>query len=228
MKKHNKNRKGFTLVEMLLSLAIICLIGGVIAGLCVGIANSFITTYNVDDAADYAMLYAKGFENSFLSATQGTAASAGKVYQWKISKDGTSVPYLVCIHDSTSERVFEPRFLGTTNTSSKWDVHMFYYYDSTSENVYYRIFIKDNYSRTKYTYNYDGSFWVPRFSDRATNSGAAARSINVLTSGDSLPMTAKTFTDDYHYTSAELAKVQGFLQADDNVTYYSVIQYNAG
>ena len=75
MKQKRKNKKGFTLVELLLSLAIICMIGGVIAGLCASIGSSFGTTYNLNDSADYAALFGKGFENSFLAITQGKGAS---------------------------------------------------------------------------------------------------------------------------------------------------------
>ena len=52
MRKQTKNKKGFSLVEMVLAIAIIILIGGVIAGICASISNSFITTYNIDDSSD--------------------------------------------------------------------------------------------------------------------------------------------------------------------------------
>ena len=50
MRKQAKNKKGFSLVEMVLAIAIIVLIGGVIAGICASISNSFISTYNIDDS----------------------------------------------------------------------------------------------------------------------------------------------------------------------------------
>ena len=65
MKQKRKNKKGFTLVEVLLSLAIICMIGGVIAGLCASIGSSFGTTYNLDDSADYAACMVRALKTHF-------------------------------------------------------------------------------------------------------------------------------------------------------------------
>ena len=84
MRRHNKNKFGFSLLEMVLAIAIIVLIGGVIAGICASISNSFVTTYNIDESADYAMLYARGFENSFLATTQ-LDASNGNSWEWTIA-----------------------------------------------------------------------------------------------------------------------------------------------
>lgn len=200
MKKTSKNKKGFTLVEMLLSLAIIVMIGGVIGGLCVSIANSFATTYNIDDSADYAMLYAKGFENSFLACTQGSGV-AGNTWTWTISNPkGVSGPPLLQVTKpgAGTSNVFTPRFIGTSSTPSKWSVIMFYAVDekanaSESVLVKYRIYMRDNYSRTSYIYRYDGSFWVPRFYERAKLAGANNRKIKV--DNTSLPMTEDTMRD---------------------------------
>lgn len=164
-----RKKKGFTLVEMVLSIAIILMIGGVIAGVCVSISNSFVTTYNVDDSADYAMLYAKGFENSFLKYTQVAGNNAGKTCSWFIEKDSNNIPILTRENSGgTKEPVFQPNFMGASSSSDpKWVVCMFYKYSSSNNIVEYRIFIKDNYSDTDFMYRYDGSFWVPRFEDRA-------------------------------------------------------------
>ena len=207
MKKTSKNRKGFTLIEMLLSLAIICMIGGVIGGLCVSISNSFVTTYNIDDSADYAMLYAKGFENSFLATTQGSG-SKGQTWTWEVvNPKGQSGPPLLQVTKTGSgggtSNVFTPRFIGTSNKPSKWSVIMFYAIDekATGSNksmcVKYRIYMRDNYSRTSYIYRYDGSFWVPRFYERRDMAGADAsgRKIYVETGNDSKPMTEATLQD---------------------------------
>lgn len=208
MKRFIKDRKGFTLVEMLLSLAIICLIGGVIGGVCVSISNSFVTTYNIDDSADYALLYAKGFENSFLDCTQSDGAKL-QTWTWEISnpKGVNGAPLLQVTKPKTgTENVFTPKFIGNNDTPSKWSVIMFY---AVEENaaigsgtyktvlVKYRIYIKDNYSRTDYIYRYDGSFWVPRFYERAKMAGgdAANRKISVDKSSGSQPMTAATMQE---------------------------------
>src|SRR5574344_2738497 len=73
-----KNRRGFTLVEMVLSLAIISIIFGLTTTLVVCVRNSFMSTYNLNDSSDYAVLYGSGFENSILSHTQNRVS--GKWY----------------------------------------------------------------------------------------------------------------------------------------------------
>lgn len=248
MKKTSKNRKGFTLVEMLLSLAIICMIGGVIGGLCVSIANSFTTTYNIDDSADYAMLYAKGFENSFLACTQGEG-EANQEWWWTVTNTkGVSGPPLLQVKkpkQTNPESVFTPRFIGTSSTPSKWSVIMFFAVEdkATGSNksvlVSYRIYMRDNYSKTSYIYRYDGSFWVPRFYERAKMAGVEAkRKIEVDTG--SQPMTEDTMqafcmdgtvlnTKAYNAIKDDL---QGITPPGGGtatpVTYYTKIKYTWG
>ncbi len=237
MKKTYKNRKGFTLVEMLLSLAIICMIGGVIGGICFQISNSFVTTYNIDDSADYAMLYAKGFENSFLASTQG-AGSTGKKWTWYMSnpQGNGGHPALMLKDPTKTKEVFTPMHIGNSTTPSKWSVFMFFAKEehgpATSKSILvkYRIYIRDNYSRTDYIYRYDGSFWVPRFQERAEQDGATNRSIEVLdTTKDSTsyPMTKKTFTEKYGFTegSGALSAIESSLDPEGSPKYYTKIQY---
>ena len=246
MKKTSKNRKGFTLVEMLLSLAIICMIGGVIGGLCVSIANSFTTTYNIDDSADYAMLYAKGFENSFLATTQGKGKNKDN-WVWTISNTkGVSGPPLLQVtkNGKNPENVFTPRFIGTNSTPSKWSVIMFYAVDKVGSGekasvlVKYRIYMRDNYSKTSYIYRYDGSFWVPRFSERAKMAGVMdSRKIEVVTDYAGMTETTlKEFCKDGNVLNQKAfdaikndldgkAKPEG---GNEPVNYYTEIKYTWG
>lgn len=235
MKKTRKNRKGFTLVEMLLSLAIITLIGGVIGGVCFSISHSFVTTYNIDDSADYAMLYARGFENSFLAITQGNG-TAGQTWTWRIEnpKGNGSAPTLK-VRDSkgSDEDVFTPKFIGNSSTPSKWSVIMFYKVEETTNGtntstlVDYRLYIRDNYARTDYIYRYDGSFWVPRFQERAKSSGATGRKIMVDTS--SSPMSESTMKNFCTDPSGNYSQ-KAFNSIKDGLdpTYYSSIVYKWG
>ena len=232
MKKTSKNRKGFTLVEMLLSIAIICLIGGVIGGLAISIANSFVTTYNIDDSADYAMLYAKGFENSFFKYSQ-KAGTSSDTYTWYIQNPtgASGVPLLMCNDDP----VFTPGSIGTNSTQSKWSVFMFYKvveypvkdkYKSVC--VKYRIYIKDNYSRTDYVYRYDGDFWVPRFNEVADLGNHTGREIKVLSGEgtDSYPMSEDTLKNKYNFVEGSKA-LEG-IKADLDSSYYTKIQFKHG
>ena len=240
MKKTSKNRKGFTLVEMLLSLAIICMIGGVIGGLCVSIANSFATTYNIDDSADYAMLYAKGFENSFLACTQGSGVKTNE-WSWEVTNTkGVNGPPLLQVTKPSAgtSNVFTPRFIGTSSTPSKWSVIMFFAVDeksNASESVLikYRIYMRDNYSRTSYIYRYDGSFWVPRFYERAKLAGADATNRKISVDTSSAGMTETTMTEFCKDSSGvvntkALEAIKNDLEGTSthpNVTYYAKIKY---
>ena len=214
MFKVNKSKKGFTLVEMILSIAIVCMLGGIIAGVCASISNSFQATYSIDDAADYALLYTRGFENSFLANTQ---KPQGKKLDWYISNPsgsgdgtGTSVPTLI-LDAGTEGRVpvFDPKHIGTNSSGYKWSVCMFYKYDDANENVKYVIFLGDNYSKTNYVYMYNGEFWVPRFQERAKNA-KATRTISVT--GDSL--SAATLKK-YGFSDAQVAQIPANFFTND-------------
>ena len=53
MKKFSKSsKKGFTLVEMMLAIAIIMLISGLFVSLIIAVKDSFYRVYNDDDSSD--------------------------------------------------------------------------------------------------------------------------------------------------------------------------------
>lgn len=222
MRRHNKNKFGFSLLEMVLAIAIIVIIGGVIAGICASISNSFVTTYNIDESADYAMLYARGFENSFLATTQ-LDASSGNSWEWTIANpkglNGTTPLLTVKKPDDSTEPVFNPRFMTSDDASddNKWGISMFYMYDETNEVVYYRVFIKDNY-QSNFVSRYDGSFWVPRLMERAERAGAGGRSVTV--SGNKL--SAPTLKNVYGFSDDEVAQLGSNALDDD---YMDVIKF---
>ena len=209
MRRHNKNKFGFSLLEMVLAIAIIVLIGGVIAGICASISNSFVTTYNIDESADYAMLYARGFENSFLATTQ-LDASSGKTWKWTMANpkglSGTTPLLTVEDPDGNTSPVFNPRFMTSSDASddNKWGVSMFYKYDTANEVVMYRIFIKDNYNDSGYVSRYDGSFWVPRLMERAEKAGVGSGR-SVTTYGNELTRT--NLKNIYGYSDDEVDQI---------------------
>ena len=182
MNRFRKHRKGFSLIEMVLAIAIVMIIGGVIIGLCASISNSFIATYTIDEAADYALLYAKGFENSFLKNTQVPEGVGQKNYTWtwRVYKPGPSesaMPTLTVKYPNQSSYVdvFTPQYLSNTNTAYKWNVYMFYKFeggDTGNKLVRYRIFITDHANPSSdFIYSYSGSFWLPRYDQRASFQG---------------------------------------------------------
>ena len=209
MRKQAKNKKGFSLVEMVLAIAIIVLIGGVIAGICASISKSFVTTYNIDDSTDYAMLYARGFENSFLAYSQAKNQQKNDAYTWYI-KDAqglsNTVPTLTVITAGGDQPVFNPQFLGKGDPSgkSKWNVTMFYKYEPSTTCVLYRIFIKDNYDNGVIT-GYDGSFWIHRLEDCAKFDGVGAGRTVETSGGD--PLNEDTMKNKYGYNSSDLAQI---------------------
>lgn len=212
MKMIKKNRKGFTLVELMLSLAIICLLGGVIVSICMAISNSFTTTYNIDDSADYAMLYAKGFENSFLANTQ-KSGHKDDVWEWYVanpqSDSDVSVPTLMVKtpDSSTPTAVFDPMYLGGNTSPYKWEILMFYKWDPATDNVHYRVYLQDNFNSSNFVYSYDGSFWVPRYTDRKVNNKANGRSIALSEDEDSLPMTRETL-EHFNFDTSSIEDAQ--------------------
>lgn len=159
MKRIHNSKRGFTLVEMMLALAIITIIGWTTVALMIATKDSFMTTYNTNDSADYAVLYSNGFENSFLEhAQKGAGGKFGTRMDNSILEQNSGVP------------VFTPRQMKTTNVNSgktvdKWIVRMFYHVDATdaSQTVKYKIFVIDNYysPTAKVVCTMEGSVWPP-------------------------------------------------------------------
>ncbi len=159
MRRIHRNKRGFTLVEMMLALAIITIIGWTTVALMMATKDSFMTTYNTNDSSDYAMLYANGFENSFLAHSQNkTAGTFG-------TRPADSI-----LEDVAGHAVFTPRQMQTTNVNTghvvdKWIIRSYFYVDPTdaSQTVKYKFFVIDNYySPTWKVMNvYEGSVWAP-------------------------------------------------------------------
>ena len=225
MHKQQKNKKGFSLVELVLAIAIIVLIGGVIAGICAAISNSFVTTYNIDDSTDYAMLYARGFENSFLAYSQAKNQHKNDAYTWYIKDakgESNNVPTLTVTTGGGDEAVFDPQFLATSSADgkSKWNITMFYKYDSNTTCVLYRIFIKDNYDDTAIT-RYDGSFWLPRFEQCAKFDGVGTgRTVETPTTDDH-KLSTTNMKDKYGYTDDDITQIASGIDEtySDTITF---------
>ena len=159
MKLIHRSKRGFTLVEMMLALAIITIIGWTTVALMIAVKDSFMTTYNTNDSSDYALLYANGFENSFLAHTQNKAEG----------KFGTRTDSV--LQDTDSHAVFNPRQMKTTRQTAphdvvdKWVVRTYFYVNpaDASQRVQYKIFVIDNYYAPTFrvTSVYEGSVWAP-------------------------------------------------------------------
>ena len=160
MKRIRNSKRGFTLIELMLALAIITIIGWTTVALMIAIRDSFMTTYNVNDASDYAMLYANGFENAFLAHTQKHDDGIFRI------RESDSV---LCSQNS-SVPVFSPSQMKTTNRNTgavvdKWLVRMYFKVSQTdyAQVVQYKIIVLDNYYAPdlKEMCVYEGSVWAP-------------------------------------------------------------------
>lgn len=215
MRRISTKNKGFTLVEMVLVLAITILIGSVVAGVCLAVSNSFITTYNIDDSSDYAMLYAKGFENSFLTYCQADAVE-GSSYKWYITnpagKSGNVPTLTKATADGSGSAVFDPANMNAGDgENAKWSIAMFYKFDEDNACVLYRIFVRDNYSNTNFVSRYDGSFWIPHFEDCADYDGVGgARTVELA--GEPLSSTLLK-SEKYGFTETQCNQIQAGIDS---------------
>lgn len=156
MRRIYRNKRGFTLVEMMLALAIIVIIGWTTVALMMATKDSFMTTYNTNDSADYAVLYSNGFENFFLKHTQ--EQESGKFF----IRTSDSV-----LMQSDSAPAFVPRQMKTGEGASqrnKWTVRMYFKVDPSdaSQTVHYKIFVLDNYYNPNRVMSvYESSVWPP-------------------------------------------------------------------
>ena len=166
----HKTKRGFTLLEMMLAIAIVTIISGCLVSLIVAIKDSYLSTYNSDDSADYAMLFAQGFENSFLAATQNRSSIPSKAsYTWSIKKkaDANGIMFDTLYKDSTpvfSLSQMTVRRSGESSNVAKWLIKMEYSWNSTNGMVNYTIYVIDNYynpGHMKCVYN--GGFLMPHF-----------------------------------------------------------------
>ena len=162
MKQLRGNKRGFTLVEMMLALAIIVIIGWTTVALMVATKDSFMTTYNTNDSSDYAVLYCNGFENAFLRNTQDKSVKNEVVF-----KINTSNQYLM----ENSSPVFTPKQMKTKSVNppyavvDKWTVRMYFHVDPESDGslVNYRVYLIDNYysPTPKIMCVHEDSVWAP-------------------------------------------------------------------
>ena len=158
IKKNNKT--GFTLMEMMLALAIILMISGLTVILIVSIKKSFMQVYNQNDAADYAMLYGRTFEQSFLGKVVNETTE--KKYDYAVKKSGGSYK-LTCNNASVIDFKQSKTQDGTKD---KWEVKMGFYWDSSSNTVWYRVYMWDNYYNPgQLAYIYTNNVFLPHFSD---------------------------------------------------------------
>ena len=158
MKHIKNNKRGFTLVEMMLALAIIVIIGWTTVALMRATKDSFMTTYNVNDSSDYAVLYSDGIENAFLRHTQEKSDATIKID-----------PAHSILRENGNQ-VFAPSQMQTKRISDgatvdKWEVRAFFRYAEADgkQVVQYKVFVVDNYYSPTYKVmcTHENAIWAP-------------------------------------------------------------------
>ncbi len=173
MRIKNKSKKGFTLIEMMLSIAIVTIVSGCLVSLVVGIKDSYMNTYNSDDSADYAMLYGKWLENSVLSTVQKSEGLAKGTFTWEVSgsvlsKSGTGGT------DTLNLNQMKVTPKGKSVPVDKWKITMEFdktinmtktSSGATKGMINYTIKVYDNYydPNAPLKCTYSGGFLVPHF-----------------------------------------------------------------
>jgi len=155
MKRYNK--KGFTLIEMMLAIAITMVISGLFLSLIISIRMTYYRTYNDDDCADIAAMYAKALENQILYDMQNGVDDV-------IEIDADSV-----LTSTANDFGFEDaisNFNGVANGNQKWDIRMTCYYNESNGEFRYKFYFVDEYVQPGYVhYIYEGCFWIPCYAE---------------------------------------------------------------
>ena len=175
----HKNKKGFTLLEMMLSIAIITIVSGCLVSLMIGIKDSYINTYNSDDSTDYAMLFAQGLENSVLATVQDQGAHPVKTAVWKVGTytgdDGATHTALMMNGTPVfklKQMQVQPK--GKNKIVDKWSITLEFdpTTNITASNVgptkgmiNYTITVRDNYYDPQHPIKcvHNGGFLLPHF-----------------------------------------------------------------
>ncbi|MBR5387012.1 MAG: type II secretion system protein [Clostridiales bacterium] len=153
MKRTNKH--GFTLIEMLLAIAITLIISGLFISLIVAIRASYYRTYNDDDCADIAAMYAEALENQILLDIQNNEDD-----EISIGADG------ILTNTNTNHPIGFDMIdnFNRASTNQKWLIRMICYYNSDTNEFRYQFFFVDKYVNPGYLhYVYEGSFWIPYY-----------------------------------------------------------------
>ena len=151
MKRSSK--KGFTLIEMLLAIAITLVISGLFITLIVAIKSSYYRTYNDDDCSEIAAMYAESLENTILYDIQNGISDT-------ISLDSNSI--LTNTNHTINFDAIDN--FNRAGTNQKWDIRMVCIWDPTTNELTYKFYFIDLYVNPGYIhYVYQGSFWIPSY-----------------------------------------------------------------
>ena len=161
------NKKGFTLLEMMLSIAIIVLVSGLFVSLILATKDSYYRTYNRNDSTDYAALYSQALENQILRDWQ-MMPTINDTIKYGITVDGTSSLAREVgggFHSPTP--IFNLSQMTNKNGDIKWEIYIGnVVWDETNNKLTYTIYIVDNYYNPgSLQSTYTSSIWLPVHND---------------------------------------------------------------
>ena len=185
MKRLSKGTKaGFTLIELMLAIAIILLISGMFVSLIIATNSSYYTTYNYNDSTDYCQMFGKIIQDQILADRQDDTFSSGAARSYLMNSSICQF----CRAGSSTPIVEVPRVADGSGTL-KWifavsDVT----FDTDSNIATIKINVIDNYRTPgNVLYNYDLTFWVPNLE---SSSGSAVGDTITITRGSNHPVTS--------------------------------------
>ncbi len=153
MRKYNKSRKGFTLLEVVLAIAIMMLTASVFFSLILVVVKSHTNVVAANDMADFAMLNGRAIENAIINS-KSVGDSGGKTIKVKGNR--------VC-KGATPLLSMEQYEIIPSN--DKWEISVSFKSDAATRTVYYTVTLKDQANKidgvNKYTYTYSGSVYIP-------------------------------------------------------------------
>jgi len=201
------NKQGFTLLEMLLAIAIALVISGVFLSLIVAIKTSYYRTYNDDDCADIAAMYAEALENTVLYDIQHGVRDV-------ISIDPNTSILINDNHTITFGDIDNFNRASPSAADRKWDIRMICYLDENTGEFRYQFYFIDLYVQPGYLhYVYEGSFWIPCYNKFRQQ---------VIGQGDEVT-SSEVNGWDYNYSAPETSlrvsvAPEGELQADGTIS----------
>lgn len=172
MKKIAKSsKKGFTLLEMMLAIAIILLISGLFVSLIVAVKDSFYRVYNDDDSTDYAALYAQALENQAIYDYQNNNGNSYHINM--TAAEGENADFVLVTGANTDTFGFRSMNNFNKNKDGKYKWRVYLVIDHNSDGslkspglVEYTLYMVDNYyDPGKLVQEYKGSFWLPNHGD---------------------------------------------------------------
>lgn len=163
MKKITRKKKaGFTLIEVMLSIAIILLISGLFVSLIIATHESYYTTYNYNDSTDYCQMYGKIIQDQILADRQDSSFASGSSRTY--SMDPSQCQFV----DGSGNAIVELPRVTNRDGTLKWIFAISAVaFDPPTNICTIEITVIDNYRNPgAVLYTYEFSFWVPNMTER--------------------------------------------------------------